>query len=498
MPGTGGLLPFPAVVDEGDDTPSNPNYSWTATLAGSTISAKYPAIGTFNSLVVVARNGYGDWGGRVTSLMITGSAGSVTVTGDAFKSAMGLKSNWFTVNDGSAPPASPAPTPVTPPATAAGSGCNGRTAPPVTGVLSAAPAARYTPLEPVRLIDTRIGLGTSRVPLGAGCTLVVATGLGDTATAAAVNITAIEPTAGGFVTAYSCGVARPTVSVVQALPRKVVAGMAVVPLGSGGNICIYSNVAMELVVDLFGSYASDSGVAYEPMAAARLYDSRSVQSPLAAGTMVRIPVVRSGGAPAGATAAALTVHATNAVGGGYVTVYPCSTTRPVVSSLNTVSGSSVTNHVEVALNGAGEICVYVSNAMHVVVDLSGWFGTAATTRFYAVPPFRAVDTRIGTGLSGAFAAGADRAVTLAGSGGLPASGTLRAVMAEVTAVDPVAAGYITIHPCLSPVPGVSMVRYVSGANAANVVASPDDASGRWCITTSAVAHVLVDVSGYFA
>ena len=504
MPGTGGLLPFPAVIDEGDDTSLNPNYSWSTTIAGSTVSAKYPAIGTFTSLTVLARNGYGDWGGRVTSLSITGSAGSVTVTGDAFKSAMGLKSNWFTVNDGSAQPASPSPstspatTPVTAPATAAGSGCNGRTAPPVTGALTAAPAARYTPLEPVRLIDTRVGLGTSRLPLGAGCTLVIATGLGETATAAAVNITAIEPAAGGFVTAYSCGVERPTVSVVQALARKVVAGMAVVPLGGGGKICIYSNVAMDVVVDLFGSYASDSGVAYEPMAATRLYDSRSGQSPLAAGTMMRIPVVRSGGAPAGATAAALTVHATNAVGGGYVTVYPCSATRPVVSSLNTVSGSSVTNHVEVALNGTGEVCVYVSNAMHVVVDLSGWFGTGATTRFYAVPPFRAVDTRIGTGLSGAFAAGADRAVTLAGSGGLPASGTLRAVMAEVTAVDPSGAGYITIHPCLSPVPGVSMVRYVSGANAANVVASPDDASGRWCITASAAAHVLVDVSGYFA
>ena len=33
------LLPFPAVIDEGDDTSLNPNYSWSTTIAGSTVSA---------------------------------------------------------------------------------------------------------------------------------------------------------------------------------------------------------------------------------------------------------------------------------------------------------------------------------------------------------------------------------------------------------------------------------------------------------------------------
>lgn len=100
--GTSALTPFPAVVDDGDDTANNPNHNWTVDLAVSAIVAKYPTIGTFTSLTVLARNGIGDWGGRVMSLRITGTAGSITVTGDAFKSAMGLKSNWFNVR-GSAP-----------------------------------------------------------------------------------------------------------------------------------------------------------------------------------------------------------------------------------------------------------------------------------------------------------------------------------------------------------------------------------------------------------
>ena len=479
-PGPGGLVPFPAVPDEGDDTALNPSYNWAVTLTAAQVQAKYPAVGTFSGLTVLTRNGFGDWGGRVLTIRVEGSAGSTTVSGDSFKSAFGLKSNLFTVRGSVTVPA-----------------CDGRQPPAVTGAATAAPAAGYTPLAPARLADTRIGLGTADLPLGAGCTLVVEPAVSASATAVAVNITAIRPGSNGWVTAYACGTERPTVSVVQAVANRAVAGMAVVPLAADGRVCIYSSVAMEVAVDLFGWYGAGTGSGFEPMQAVRLRDTRSGAIP-AAGTVLEIPVVTTGGAPAGATAAALTLHATNAAGTGYATVYPCAAQPPVVSSLNTVTGSSVTNHVQVALDGSGRICVFVSTAMHVVVDLSGWFGAAASTQFFAVPPFRAVDTRTGVGLSGAFSAGANRAVTLAGSGGLPSAATLRAVMAEATAVAPGGVGYLTVHPCLPAVPSLSMVRYATGANAANPVAAPDDPTGRWCIAASAATHVLVDVSGYFA
>jgi len=89
------LMPFPAVIDEGDATPLNPRHNWTATLTGAAISAKYPSIGTFMSITILARNGFGEWGGRVTSMRVNGTAGSVTVTGDSFRSAFGLTSTWF-------------------------------------------------------------------------------------------------------------------------------------------------------------------------------------------------------------------------------------------------------------------------------------------------------------------------------------------------------------------------------------------------------------------
>ena len=479
--GVGALLPFPAVVDEGDDTALNPNYRWTTTLTGSAITAKYPQIGVFDSITVLARNGFGEWGGRVTSVRISGASGSVTITGDQFKSKFGLKSNWFNVR-GSNPV----------------DRCDGRNAPPIGAAPAVAAAARYTPLDPQRLIDTRNGTGTAALALAAGCTMVVDPGVAALVTAVAVNLTTVRAAAKGFVTAYPCGVTRPTVSAVQPLTGRAVAGMAIVPLAADGTLCVYSSVATELIVDLFGTYAPGTGDRFEPVPPVRLKDSRSSPSTLPAGTIVRLQVAGTAAAPAGASGAALTVHALNATGTGYATVYPCSAQVPLVSSVNVVNGSSVTNHVEVALSGTGEVCVYLSVAMHIAVDLSGWFGATGTSEFHAIAPYRAVDTRNGTGLSGKFVANVDRAVTIAGANGLPNAAALRAVVAEVTAVSPTNTGFITVHPCLAPLPNLSMVRYFTGANSATSVVSLDDASGRWCLNASSSVHVLVDVSGYFA
>jgi SpoIID/LytB domain protein len=481
-PGSGPLMPFPAVLDEGDDTALNPNHSWTVTLAGSSISAAYPAIGTFTALTVLSRNGFGEWNGRVVSVQIAGTAGAVTTTGADFRSKLGLKDTWFNVR-GAAP---------------VGDICSGRNAPPVVGATPALPAARYTPMQPSRLIDTRYGTGTAAVPVTGGCTMVIDPGVDASVTAVAVNLTTVLAAANGYVAAYPCGVEKPLSSVVQSVANRVVAGMAVVPLGPDGTFCVYSHTTTNLVVDLFGTYASGTGSKYEPLAPSRVFDSRGLSAPLPAGTILYLPIGGSLKAPAGATGAALTVQSIGATRNGYVTVYPCSATVPLVSSVTVNTGVSLTNHVETMLDGAGRVCVYISAPMHIVVDMSGWFGPTATTEYYAITPVRALDTRYNTGLVGGFTANVDRALTLAGTNGLPPAGVLRAVMAQVTGVGASAAGYITVHPCMSPVPSVSMVRYIPGSAAATSVAGPEDALGRWCISTSSSVHVLVDINGYYA
>ncbi len=478
------LTPFPAVADAGDATASNPNHSWSVSLAGSAIAAQYPAIGTFTGLTVTSRNGFGEWGGRVLKLTLSGSSGTVSVSGADFRSRMRLKDTWFAVRGASSPPAPNDP-------------CGARVTPVEVGPLAPAAPARFTPVAPRRIVDTRIGLGTARLAVAAGCTMVVSTGLPASVTSIVVNVAAIMPKVSGYVVPYACGTPRPTTSALQAVGGRVVASTSVVRLAADGSFCIFSSTTTDLIADLFGTYSAASGVKYQPILTARVYDSRARTAPLPARSVVRVKIGGTAKVPAGASAVAVTVHGLSASSDGYITAFPCTATRPSTSALNTTKGVAGTNHLQVALSSAGEMCLFINVAMHVTVDVSGWFGAAATTEYHAITPARVVDTRKNLGLTGGFSAGSNRMVALGGKGGLPAAATIKAVMAQVTAVGSTSAGWLTVHACQSPVPNVSMVRYVGGNPSATGVVGSDDTRGRWCIAASTAVHVLVDVSGWF-
>lgn len=81
--------------DVWDGWSGNSNRDWTVTLDAATIQKAYPAVGSLTSLSVLERDMYGDWAGRVESIRLTGSKGSVTVTGPQFRFALGLRSHYF-------------------------------------------------------------------------------------------------------------------------------------------------------------------------------------------------------------------------------------------------------------------------------------------------------------------------------------------------------------------------------------------------------------------
>ncbi len=91
-----GSMPYlRPVADPWDNWSGNSRHSWTIAVSAAKIAAKYSSIGTLKALQVTSRNGYGDWGGRVTGLKLIGSAGSKTITGNDARWAFGLRSNWF-------------------------------------------------------------------------------------------------------------------------------------------------------------------------------------------------------------------------------------------------------------------------------------------------------------------------------------------------------------------------------------------------------------------
>jgi SpoIID/LytB domain protein len=94
---------FPAVVDAGDSTPSNPNHNWTVQVPTSSVQAAFPSVGTLQSINVTQRNGLGDLGGRVIQMVLSGSSGNLALSGDQFAGAVGLNSDWFAITNVAAP-----------------------------------------------------------------------------------------------------------------------------------------------------------------------------------------------------------------------------------------------------------------------------------------------------------------------------------------------------------------------------------------------------------
>ncbi|MCW2831055.1 MAG: hypothetical protein JWP31_1747 [Aeromicrobium sp.] len=91
----GGAPYLKALSDPYDDFAGNPHHSWTTTVAATTIQRAYPSIGTLRRLEITKRTGYGDLGGRVSSIKLVGSSATVTITGTQARFAFGLKSHWF-------------------------------------------------------------------------------------------------------------------------------------------------------------------------------------------------------------------------------------------------------------------------------------------------------------------------------------------------------------------------------------------------------------------
>lgn len=94
----GGQPYLPAQADPYDGWSGNPYHTWTTSMTAAALAKHWPAIGTLTSIQVTGRDGNGDWGGRVTSLMLDGTKGAVSVSGDTFRSTLALKSNWISLS----------------------------------------------------------------------------------------------------------------------------------------------------------------------------------------------------------------------------------------------------------------------------------------------------------------------------------------------------------------------------------------------------------------
>ncbi|WP_407837561.1 PKD domain-containing protein [Streptomyces sp. DSM 116496] len=230
---------------------------------------------------------------------------------------------------------------------------------------------RFSPLSPTRILDTR----TTGGALGGGKTRTVkvagVNGIPADATAVALNLTSTGAKEQGHVIAYPDPAKRPATSNLNVEPGKDKSNQAIVPVGPNGTITLFTNTgSTHLILDAVGYYGKDGKALFTPVVPKRLADTRTTGK-LAPGATTTVS-----GLPANAVGAVLNVTATDTTTPGFLTAYGYGGKLPGASSLNTLQGITVPNHVTTPVaNGKVNIFNSHGGPNHVVTDLLGYFTT---------------------------------------------------------------------------------------------------------------------------
>ena len=377
-------------------------------------------------------------------------------------------------------------------------------------------AGTFVSLSPARVLDTRINNGAPG-PVAADSTIhVQIAGRGGVpssgVSAVVLNITETEAQGAGYITVFPDGTARPTASNLNFPKGDTRANLVSVKLGSNGKVALASTdkYSVQLIADVSGYFLAgtpSAAGAFVSLNPTRVLDTRvgtGVTGPVSANSTIRVPVAGRGGVPStGVSAVVLNVTETNALQGGYVTVYPDGMSRPTASNLNLPKGDTRANLVTVKLGGNGMVLFASTNnsTVDLIADLAGYYlagtPTAAGT-FVALDPTRVLDTRVSNGATGPVAANSTVHPQVAGRGGVPSTGA-SAVVLNVTETEAKASGYLTVYPDATSRPTASTLNFPMGDTRANLAAVRLGGTGRIAIasTDSSTVQLVADVAGYY-
>ena len=94
---SGGQPYLRAKQDPYDGWSGNPNHSWTSQVSSRAVERAFPWLGNLTGISVDKRDGHGKWNGRVLTMTLAGSNDTRSISGDTFRSALGLRSTWIDV-----------------------------------------------------------------------------------------------------------------------------------------------------------------------------------------------------------------------------------------------------------------------------------------------------------------------------------------------------------------------------------------------------------------
>jgi hypothetical protein len=121
----------------------------------------------------------------------------------------------------------------------------------------------FATLDPVRILDTRVGNGAAQAKVAASGTVgLQVTGRGGVpasdVAAVVVNVTVTGSSTGGFITVYPSGASQPTASNLNFTAGLNIPNLVTVKVGTDGKINLKNNSAgtVHLIADVAGYYVA--------------------------------------------------------------------------------------------------------------------------------------------------------------------------------------------------------------------------------------------------
>lgn len=384
-------------------------------------------------------------------------------------------------------------------------------------------ATDYTPDGPVRLLDTRSGLGAAKGAVTNGHTIAVqiagVDGVPADATAVVLNITVTDTVTGGYLYGFADGVTPTSASNINFGNAESMANLVTLPLGADGKVDLgisgASTTTAQIVGDLQGYYSPTAADGYTPIQPGRIVDTRSglgtAEKQLGPTSTLAVTVT---GATAttetnktagnttevlpssGITAVALNVTLANVKGNGVVTVHPDGTATPATSNIN-YSGVNIANAVIVAVPADGKIDITNGNidndSLDVIVDVEGYYvaGNSSTAAAYVpITPTRIYDTRDYV----------DDSVPAGGYLHVPVNtgGTVPSYALNITVASPATIGDLAVYPDATQDNITSNLNFGTNETIANFDQATTSSSGIDIANESTgTSAVVVDEFGYF-
>jgi hypothetical protein len=284
----------------------------------------------------------------------------------------------------------------------------------------APPPGGYVAEAPALVLDTQTGFGAPIHPLAGHQTITVpvkvpASGV----TGFDVTLTAVNPTATGYLIAWPHGAVRPVASMVTFAAGRTVATDAFVK-GDLSLIDLYNgssgSVDVKVVVTGYTTFSGWARGAAVPVTASRLLDTRSgIGAPVGAipaGGSIVVQVSGRGGVPVSLPgcpcvgAAALTLTAVAPTQSGYVSAWAHGAPPAATSAINLTTGLTASNLVWAALGPDGKVVLHNATAapLQLVADVEGYNVAAGAAnaggQLFAGTQTRLLDTRIALGATG--------------------------------------------------------------------------------------------------